>query len=94
MGIRENIAYHLMEYKTEHGLSERKLAEELNIGLGTIQNCLKQRGNLRLDTLFHLAEQMGISQEDLFLPPDHHQKRQEDAKSHLLQLKRLLEGLE
>ena len=43
---------------------------------------------------FHLAEQMGISQEDLFLPPDHQQKRQEDAKAHLLQLKRLLEGLE
>jgi predicted DNA-binding protein YlxM (UPF0122 family) len=41
-----------------------------------------------------IAEQMGISQEDLFLPPDHQQKRQEDAKSHLLQLKRLLEGLE
>lgn len=84
----------LTEYKTQRGLSERKLAEELNVGLGTIQNCLKKRGNLRLDTLLHLDDQMEMAQEDLFLPPDYQQKRQEDAKAHLLQLKRLLEGME
>ena len=94
MGIRENIANHLMKYKTERGLSVRELAEELNVGLGTIQNCLKRRGNLRLDTLFHLADQMGIPTEELFLPPDHLRNRQKDAKEHLLELKQLMEGVE
>lgn len=94
MGIRENIANHLMEYKTARGLSVRELAEELNVGPGTIQNCLKGRGNLRLDTLFHLADQMGIPTEELFLPPDYLRNRQQDAKEHLLELKHLMEGVE
>ena len=94
MGIRENIANHLMEYKTARGLSVRELAEELNVGPGTIQNCLKRRGNLRLDTLFHLADQMGIPTEELLLPPDHLRNRQKDAKEHLLELKQLMEGVE
>ena len=94
MGIRENIANHLMEYKTARGLSVRELAEELNVGPGTIQNCLKRRGNLRLDTLFHLADQMGIPTEELLLPPDHLRNRQKDAKEHLLELKQLMEGRE
>ena len=86
MGIRENIAEHLIKYKTERGLSVRELAEELNVGLGTIQNCLKKRGNLRLDTLLHLAEQMEMSPEELFLPPDYQRDTQEATREYLLQL--------
>jgi len=93
MGIRKNIACHLKDYQTKRGLSERKLAEELNVGLGTIQNCLHMRGNLRLDTLLHLADQLGIPQEEFFLPPGYHRSQQETAREYLLQLKRVLEGV-
>lgn len=94
MGIRENIALHLMEYKTKRGLSVRQMADRLKVGPGTIQNCLHMRGNPTLETLECLADQMGIPAEELFLPPDHLQNRQRDAKEHLLELKWLVEGVE
>lgn len=94
MGIRENIADHLKKHKAEHGLSDRQMACELKVGLGTIQNCLHMRGNPTLETLECMANQMGISTEALFLPPDHLRNHQEEVKEHLLELKRLLEGIE
>lgn len=93
MGIRENIAYHLNEYKTGRGLSVREMAERLNIGLGTIQNCLHQRGNPSLDTLLYLAEQMEITPEELLMPRDHQQTQRERTKDYLLELKRILEDV-
>ena len=94
MGIRENIAWHLMKYKTERGLSDHKLADELDVGKETIRNCLKKRGNPTLGTLECMANQMGIPAEELLLPPDHLKNRQKDAKEHLLELKQLMEGVE
>ena len=93
MGIRENIADHLTEYKTKHGLSDRKMAEALNVSLATIQNCLKKQGNFRLDTLFHLADQMGMTPEELFMPRGYHQNQREITKEYLLELKRMLEDV-
>ena len=93
MGIRENIADHLMDYKTTHGLSDRKMAEALNVSLATIQNCLKKKGNFRLDTLLHLADQMDLMPEELFLPRGYHQNQKERTKDYLLDLKRMLEDV-
>lgn len=93
MGIRENIADHLKEYKAKRGLSDHKLADELDVSKETIRNCLKKQGNPTLRTLECMAAQMGIPAEAFFLPPDHLRTRQEDAKAHLLELKRILEGI-
>lgn len=94
MGIRENIAEHLKEYKTQRGLSLRALAETLQVGLGTVQNCLHGRGNPSLETLLFLAQQMGIPPEELFQSPDHRRSRQEAAEAYLQQLRRIAEGEE
>ena len=91
MGIRENIADHLKEYKTKRGLSVRQMACELKVGPGTIQNCLHMRGNPTLETLECLADQMGIPEEALFLPPDHLWPRQEDTLEFLRKVMKTLE---
>ena len=94
MGIKENIAHHLREYKNKRGLSVDEMAEELNIGRGTIQKCLHKQGNPELDTLLYLANRMGMPPEELFMPWDYQRIQRENTKIYLLELKQILEDVQ
>lgn len=91
MGIRENIADHLKEYKAKRGLSDHKLADELDVSKETIRNCLKKQGNPTLRTLECMAAQMGIPTEAFFLPPDYLRNQQEDTLEFLRKVMKTLE---
>lgn len=94
MEILKNVSNHLWNYKTQRGLSINGLAEELNLGRTTIYKCLHGDWNPSLSTLVHLAQQMGLSLEELVSPVRDPQSPQEDTKELLLQLKRVLETVE
>jgi len=94
MKILQNVSYHLWTYKTERNLSINQLAARLNLGRTTIYKCLRQTWNPTLSTLSYLAQQMGMSLEELITPPDHPPLSPADKKAALLYLKRLLEEVE
>lgn len=94
MGILENVSNHLWNYKRQRGLSINGLAEELNLGRTTIYKCLHQSWNPSLSTLVYLAQQMGLSLEELISPADTSPAQQEFPSEILLQLKQILEDVE
>ena len=90
MEILKNVSNHLWNYKTQRGLSINGLAEELNLGRTTI----RKDWNPSLSTLVYLAQQMGLTLEELISPAEASPALPEDPNELLLQLKRILEGME
>lgn len=69
MGIGENIAANILQYKRNHKFSTVELASELHLSVSTTQEYLNGDGNPRANTLEMIAQQMNISVIDLISSP-------------------------
>lgn len=68
MSISSNIAAKMLRYKLDHELTTVELASELHLAVSTTQEYLNGNGNPRADTLETIAQQMGVSVNQLISP--------------------------
>ena len=66
--IKQNLANAVREYRTELGLSQERLAENLNLDQRTILNIEAGRGNPKFEVLYPLITYLKILADRIFYP--------------------------
>ncbi|MCC2166807.1 helix-turn-helix transcriptional regulator [Gallintestinimicrobium propionicum] len=72
--IKQNLANAVREYRTELGLSQERLAENLNLDQRTILNIEAGRGNPKFEVLYPLITYLKIPADRIFYPDNSEQK--------------------
>ena len=60
MPLVETLSERLKEMRSKKGCSVAEFAEELGISRSSLQSLLNGKGNPRIDTIEHMAKQLGI----------------------------------
>ena len=72
--MKQVLAIAVREARTELGLSQEKLAENLNMDTRTILNIEAGRGNLKYDKLYPLITYLKIPADQIFYPSNTNQQ--------------------
>jgi len=63
----------LRELRLSRGLSQEALAEAANLDRTYVSSCERGRRNVSLESIYRLAEGLGVPPEELLKLPDDHQ---------------------
>jgi len=67
---KENLANAIRQARTEHGLSQEKLAEALGFSSRTILDAESGRGNPKFDKLYQIVTYLKVPADRIFYPDD------------------------
>ena len=79
--IREEIRKNLIKYRKEKGLSQKELAEKLNITNVSVSTWERGLNSIDISNLFNICKILDISVNDLFGKYSNDQKENEEIKT-------------
>lgn len=67
--LKKNVCRRVAELRTERGLTQAKMAEQLDVGLRYFQRVEEDGENLTIETVAKIANVLGVEPATLFTPP-------------------------